>query len=183
MNKQELLSYLEQMDRAMENDATLCVYGSAAFILMDEPERISVDIDVAAPYSQADFVGLQKAAAQAGLPINPDEMYSGDHIEWVPALRLCLPKPDAATEMLLWAGRRLRVKTVALPQLIASKLIRYDSIDRADVQYVCQRAKVEFSAIAKAAGQLPPPFDCDSLVRENLESLKSDLNQWLGGGP
>ena len=32
----------------MTTSATLCLYGSAAFILLDEPDRASLDVDVAA---------------------------------------------------------------------------------------------------------------------------------------
>jgi hypothetical protein len=183
VNKTELLRHLERLDGALQAETTLCVYGSAAFILLDEPDRTSLDIDVAGPYSTADFGDLQRAAAAVGLPVNPDETTAGDHIEWISAARLCLPRPNPATDIALWQGRRLRVHTVAFPQLIASKLIRYDPIDQADIQYLCAQGRVEFASIADAARQLPPPFDSDRLVRENLENLRRDLQMWRGTPP
>jgi len=180
VNKSELLAHLARLDRELQQPTTLCVFGSAVLILLDEPDRTSVDIDVAAPYSQADFSDLQRAAAAAGLPVNPDEQYRGDHIEWITSLRLCLPKPAAETDILLWQGTRLLIKTVAIPQLIASKLIRYDEIDQTDIQFLLAQTKLVYSAIVAAVGLLPAPFDKDALVLENLRNLKADWVVWRG---
>ena len=178
MDKEKLLSYLKGMDRRLRSPAVLCVYGSGACILLDEPDRTSLDLDVAGPYSQADFADLEQAATAAGLPVNPDEHYRGEHIEWVPALRLCLPRPTLETELILWQGAKLTVKTVSVTQLIASKLIRYDAIDRSDVQYLCVQRRPSFADIEAAVAQLPPPFDRDSVVVDNLENLRTDLALW-----
>jgi hypothetical protein len=126
MNKVELIGYLEGIDRALETPATLYIYGSAACILMDEPERTSLDIDVAGPYSQADEADVRRAAGRAGLPVNPGEDYGGDHIEWVGPLRLCLQPPVAGAEMTLWQGSKLCIRTGPVADLVASKLIRCD---------------------------------------------------------
>jgi hypothetical protein len=183
MNKQELLGHLERLDAALVSEAALCVYGSGAFILLDEPDRTSLDFDVAGPYSRVDFADFKRAAQEAGLPVNPDEHTQTDHIEWVSAARLCLPKPDPATEIVLWQGRKLCIRTVPLPQLVASKLIRYDSIDQGDIQYLCACGRVDFSEVKDAVQQLPSPFNRDSMVLENLENLKQDLPQWRKGSP
>jgi len=178
MDKAKLLSYLNSIDRELRSPAVLCVYGSGACILLDEPDRTSLDLDVAGPYSQADFADLEQAATAAGLPVNPDEHYRGEHIEWVSALRLCLSRPMPETEFVLWQGARLTVKTVSVSQLIASKLIRYDAIDRSDVQYLCVQRQPSFEEIAVAAAQLPPPFNRDPVVLDNLANLKTDLALW-----
>jgi len=183
VNKSELLAYLTGLDQALQQPAMLCVYGSAALILLDEPDRTSADVDVAAPYSRADFGDLQRAAALAGLPVNPDESHRGDHIEWIAALRLCLPPPETGTEIVLWQGTRLTIKTVPVPQLIASKLVRYDAIDQSDIQYLCSQTKVDFLSVAAAVRTLPPPFDRDALVLENLRNLETDLKLWRGEEP
>ena len=73
VTKTDLVSYLERLDRALASPATLHIYGSAAFMLLDEPDRTSLDIDVAAPYSQVDLGDLRQAATAAGLPLNPDD--------------------------------------------------------------------------------------------------------------
>ena len=58
VNKADLVGYLERLDRALSSPATLHIYGSAAFMLLDEPDRTSLDIDVAAPYSNVDLGDL-----------------------------------------------------------------------------------------------------------------------------
>ncbi|GEM_PF-557903 len=180
MNKEALLGYLERLDQALKREATLHIYGSAAFMLLDEPERTSLDVDVAAPYSTADVGDLRQAAAAAGLPLNPPDDYPSDHLEWISAVRLCLAKPNPETDLLLWKGERLSVKTGSITQLIASKLIRYDEIDRSDIQYLCRQSSVDFIAVAEAVTGLPAPFNCDALVLENLENLKVDMTLWKG---
>jgi hypothetical protein len=178
MNKPELISYLEHMDRALEKPATLYIYGSAACILLDEPDRTSLDIDVAGPYSQADEADVRQAAEAAGLPVNPGEEYGGDHIEWVGPLRLCLQPPVAGAEVTLWQGGKLRLQTGPVADLVASKLIRYDEIDRSDVQYLVTQSRTLFSDIEAAARRLPAPFARDPLVLDNLENLRSDMTMW-----
>ena len=178
MDKKQLLSYLEAIDGALRAPATIVVYGSAACILLDEPDRTSLDVDVAGPYSHADYGDLRQAAEAAGLPVNPEEDYRGDHIEWIGALRLCFSRPTADTEITLWQGHRLTVKTASADHLIASKLIRYDEIDRSDIQYLLSQSRTTFAEIAAAVDSLPAPFDRDALVLENLENLKSDMKIW-----
>ena len=115
MDKKELISYLEQIDQRLNGPTSLCVYGSAAFILLDEPDRTSLGIDVAGPYSQADLGELRQAAERAGLPFNPEESSRSGHLEWIPGLRLCLAAPQPESEILLWSGRYLTVKLAFFP--------------------------------------------------------------------
>jgi hypothetical protein len=66
---------------------------------------------------------------------------------------------------------------------VASKLIRYDEIDQADILFLCAQARVTHGAVEEAVRKLPPPFNTDSLVLENLANLEVDLKQWGGGEP
>jgi len=183
VNRDELITYLERLDAALSSPAMLYVYGSAPCILLGEPDRASLDIDVAAPYSEAHYGDLAQAAKKAGIPINPGENAPSSHIEWIQALRLCLPRPDPEKSVLLWQGERLTIKSAPVPELIASKLIRYDGIDQGDIQYLCSQSPVSFSEIEAAVQRLPPPFNKDVLVLENLESIRTDLQAWRGGSP
>jgi len=182
MNKSELLTYLKEIDTGLKHPAMLYIYGSAACILLDEPDRTSLDIDVAAPYSDANYGDLEQAAKNAGIPINPDTQTDSSHIEWIQALRLCLPKPVPGNGMILWQGEKLTIQSAPVPELVASKLIRYDEIDQGDIQYLCSQTPVSFSGIEEAVQKLPPPFNTDALVLENLENLRSDLEMWRTGG-
>jgi len=180
MNKAQLLNYLAKIDAGLQGNAELVVYGSAAFILMGEEDRTSLDIDVAGPYSRADFADFQRAAQHAGLPVNPQDVPAGDHVEWVSALRLCLPVPQSATEQVLWRGGKLLVKTVSPSELVASKLIRYDEIDQSDIQFVCAQQSLDWQHVAEATRRLPSPFNEDTVVQDNLANLKRDMALWRG---
>jgi hypothetical protein len=90
MNSASLREHLARLDAALSEPARLCVYGSAAVMLMGEEDRFSVDVDIAGPYSIVNERALAAAAQQIGLPVNPPEDFSGDHIEWVGPTRLCL---------------------------------------------------------------------------------------------
>jgi hypothetical protein len=174
MNKAQLEQFLTRMDAHLSAPATLCVYGSAAFILLDEPERTSLDVDVAAPYSSAHFTELARAAKAAGLPINPPPGATGEHIEWIQMARLCLAPPRATDSVTLWQGSRLQIITVPPADLIASKLIRYDELDQADIAYLLAQQPLVWADIAAAVERLPEPFRRDAVLRDNLANLKTD---------
>ncbi len=182
MDKKQLINYLEAIDRHLKKETQLCVYGSAVFILLDEAGRTSLDIDVAAPYSKADMSDLRNAVEKSGLKFNPGADEPGDHLEWIQAGRLCLPKPEASSQLVLWRGAKLTVITVSPAQLVASKLIRYDEIDQGDVLFLCRLMKIKLAEVKKAISQLPAPFRKDLLIQENLKNLEVDLKLWLGKG-
>ena len=102
-------------------------------------------------------------------------------MEWISALRLCLPKPDPQTDLVLWQGARLLVKTSSIPHLIASKLIRYDEMDRTDIQYACRQTAVTVQSVVSAVDVLPPAFRSDPVVMENLENFRTDWVLWGAG--
>ena len=47
MNKATILKKLTLIDENLSSSARLCLYGSGAFILLDEEDRTSLDLDVA----------------------------------------------------------------------------------------------------------------------------------------
>ena len=177
MDRQAIEHFLEQVDAALSAPAEMLLYGAAAFILLGEEGRTSLDLDVAGPYCQGDVAGLRRACEQAGLPINPPPETMHEHIEWVGMERLCLP-PPGADDLVLWRGQRLTVRTVAPAALVASKLIRYDETDQADVRSLCFRLRVTWDDVRAAAECLPITFRRDPLVRENLENLQRDMLLW-----
>lgn len=146
-------------------------------MLMGQEDRFSVDVDVAGPYSTVSERMFEEAAKRVGLPVNPPDDFSGDHIEWIGPLRLCLA-PPAANVLTLWQGSRLSVFTLPLPDLIASKLIRYDPTDQGDIQFIVSQQRVSFEEVEGAVDRLPNPFREDALVRENLRNLCSDMLRW-----
>lgn len=178
MNKEELVTYLERIDSALDDKATLHIYGSGACILLGEPDRTSLYLHVAGPYSSVDELNLREAAEAAGMPVNPSDSYQGNHIEWIGPLRLCLEPPSDKNIMVLWQGRKLRIVTVNIPSLIASKLIRYDEIDQGDIRYLLSQGIFNYSEIRDSVSQLPVQFANDQLVQDNLLNLKADMKLW-----
>jgi hypothetical protein len=182
MNKSDIVDYLSRLDAALSSPASLYFYGSAVVILLDAPDRTSLDIDVAGPYSVIDQAELARASAAAGLPVNPsDPMYEGNHLEWIGPLRLCLPPPgdDVIT---LWQGRKLTVRTGSVADFVASKLIRYDETDRADIQFLYAQNRFVWEAVRESVARLPEPFRHDTLVQDNLADLVCDMRLWEGCG-
>jgi hypothetical protein len=65
MDKTRLISYLEGMDRALASTATHYIYGSAACILLDEPDRSDIQyLLMQSPTALSDI-----EAAVARLPV------------------------------------------------------------------------------------------------------------------
>ena len=179
MNKSEMTAFFVEVDRQLTAPATLHLYGSAVVILLDAPGRTSLDIDVAGPYSRINQAELEAIAARIRLPVNPEPAYDGPHIEWVGPLRLCLPPPQDEG-MVLWQGARLTVRTGSVEDLVASKLIRYDPTDQADIQFLHAQFRFSTDSVRDAVERLPKPFRDDVLVRDNFGNLLLDLKSWEG---
>ncbi len=178
MNAASLREYLAHLDDVLDEPVRLCLYGSTPLMLMGQEDRSSLDIDVAAPYSSANERTLTEAAKQIGLPLNPADDYEGDHIEWVGPLRLCLASPEE-NSMILWQGSWITAFTLPIPDLIASRLIRYDPTDQADIQFMLVHQPASIEDISLAVTRLPAAFREDALVQENLKNLQRDLPRWL----
>ncbi|MEK7686120.1 MAG: hypothetical protein AAB466_11925 [Verrucomicrobiota bacterium] len=179
MDATTLRQHFARLDVALGEPARLCIYGSAALMLMGEEGRISVDVDVAGPYSTVNEAALAVAAREARLPVNPPEDFAGDHLEWVGPARLCLAAPRPDESVVLWQGKWLTVFTLPPADLAASRLIRYDPIDQADIQFLSVHCRVRYEEVAQAVHRLPTAFRHDALVRENLENLQRDMRRWI----
>lgn len=179
MNRRSLESLFAAVDNHLSSPATMVVYGAAAFMMLGEEGRSSIDLDVAGPYCKGDVAGLREAIAKAGYMINPPPEIHEDHVEWVGIERLSLELPGEE-KLPLWQGKSLTVITVSPPALIASKLIRYDETDQSDIRSICFRMRVTWEQVRDAVVRLPYPFRNDAIVLENLENLKNDLMMWEG---
>ena len=179
MNKDEIISYFHRLDNELAAPSVLHIYGSAAVILLGSEDRTSLDIDVAGPYSTVDEARFAEASVNAGLPVNPPSEFASNHVEWIGPLRLCLPPPVPGVQPLtLWRGTRLVVQTGQVEDLVASKLIRYDETDQADIRFLFRASRFLFESVAAAVKTLPRPFYADALVLKNLANLKKDLATW-----
>jgi len=178
MDATTLRQYLARLDAALPEPVRLCIYGSAAWMLLGEEGRFSLDMDVAGPYSMANERMLAETAQAIGWPVNPAAEFSEDHIEWVGPGRLCLASPRPEDSVVLWQGARLTIFTLPPADLAASRLIRYDPIDQADLQFLMTHTGVGLGDIARAVERLPSAFRDDVLVRENLQNLERDVQRW-----
>ncbi len=70
MSRDGLIQYLKMLDANLKKPAKLYIYGGAALMLLEEETRISLDIDVAAPYSEVDYIDFQHACEAAGIPLS-----------------------------------------------------------------------------------------------------------------
>lgn len=75
----------------------------------------------------------------------------------------------------------LTLFTLPPADLVASRLIRYDPTDQADIQFLLIHSRVRFEEVAQAVNRLPVPFRDDALVCENLNHLRRDLQRWSCG--
>ena len=178
MDKRRILEIFASIDSYLQSSAKLCIYGSGAFILLDEEERISLDIDIAAPYSTVDYSDLCRATEMSGLAINPEVGTTEDHIEWISIVRLCLADPATTESIVLWQGSKLTIFTVSPADLVASKLIRYDDIDKSDIHYLTFQMNITFKAVEDAVTRLPNQFRDDVVIKENLLNFKQDMKLW-----
>ena len=180
MDKQRILDIFALIDNQLRSSASICLYGSGAFILLEQEGRTSLDLDIAAPYSKVDFADFSRAVEAAGLSINPEEGVDDDHIEWISTVRLCLAEPSTTELIVLCEGKKLNVFTVSPADLIASKLIRYDAIDQSDIHYLVFQMNLSFEAIEQAVLRLPQQLGRDISFVENLTNLKQDMRLWRG---
>ncbi len=178
MDKRRILEIFALIDGHLQSSAKLCLYGSGAFILLDEEDRTSLDIDIAAPYSTVDYSDFSRAAEMSGLTINPETGTNEDHIEWISIVRLCLADPATTESMVLWQGSKLTIFTVSPADLVASKLIRYDDIDKSDIHYLVFQMNISFESVVNAVTKLPAQFRDDMIVKENLLNLEQDIKLW-----
>ncbi len=82
------------------------------------------------------------------------------------------------TGLTLWQGARLQIRTGDIADLVASKLIRYDELDRSDIQYLLAAGRAPFAHVQRAVERLPAPFADDPVVRDNLRNLQDDMAAW-----
>jgi hypothetical protein len=177
MDRTTLEELLTRVDERLCEPVVLVIYGAAAFMLLGEEGRASLDVDVAGPYCQGDLAAVRRAFHDAGVAVNPPPDAQDDHVEWVGPERLSLAPPGEG-KLLLWQGRHVRVETVAPADLVASKLIRYDETDQADIRSLCFRMGISWASVQEAVTRLPDPFRRDALVLDNLNKLKRDMALW-----
>ena len=178
INEATLAGYFERLDPLVRPGTELFVFGGAAIVLLGARIRTTIDIDVAAPYSRIDMENFREASEKAGLPVNPPPGYQGAYIEIVGQRMLALPVPRDGEATILFRGMNLVVKTSSDSDLAASKLVRYDSTDRSDVEYLAGLGRVTVQSVRDSVQRMGAGLRDDVLVAENMANLESDLAMW-----
>jgi len=179
VDEQTVRAYFDALDPLVRPNTVLYVFGGAAIALLGSRIRVTMDIDIAEPFSNIDRAAFCRASAEAGLPVNPSAEYSAAFVELVGPLRLPLPAPDSANPAVeLYRGNNLLVTTGSSADLVASKLVRYDEQDQQDIQFLMGEGGATLEEVREAVGRLQPLFRNDALVKENLANLETDLRIW-----
>ena len=177
INEATLAAYFERLDPLVKPGTELYIFGGAAIVLLGAKIRTTVDIDVAAPYSRIDMANFREASEKAGLPVNPAPGYQGAYVEMVGERMLALPAPSGEGTV-LFKGLNLTVRTGSDADLAASKLIRYDDSDRADVAYLAGLGRLTVPQVKEAVARMPYGTRNDVLMADNLANFEVDMKMW-----
>jgi len=161
--RQDLKKILDRIDDNLTEPQTICLIGSAASILMGQPDRGTEDIDV---WSRASLLKeriLRSAVEAAGLLFDPsDDEPELPYVQIIHPGIVQVPGYDPETSRWLgqeaetvWAGHRLTVTTPPPAAIIASKMIRFEDRDITDSIWLMTARDVDAKTIMRAIRQLP----------------------------
>ncbi len=168
---------LERMDRNLEEDASVCLIGSAATILLGQPGRGTDDLDAWARASRFREEALRSAVEAAGLAFDPKEEFPEEpYLQVVHPGIVQVPGYDPAerkwfgqAEEVVWKGERLTVTVPPPEAIVASKLVRGDDRDLEDCLWLMAARQVDAEAVMRAVRQMPRQAREDA--EGNLELL------------
>jgi len=159
------------LGETLPGPTTLCIVGSAAAILLGQPERQTLGIDIWGPESDFDIGALRRACTQAGLLYDPrGEVAAG-------AVYLQILRPGITMFPEHFAAERIgRFGNLALvmppPALIvATKLARGLDSDIEDAAWWVRERDLSVATIEAAIALIPQPENRDT-ARENLILMK-----------
>jgi uncharacterized nucleotidyltransferase DUF6036 len=158
LDRDRLLSLLDELGRKLAKPATICVIGSTPAIVLGQPDRQSQDIDVWRQRSTYDDTDFRRACVETGLVFDPRGEIDPAAI-YVQIIRpgvVDLPE-DFEIEVL---GRHGAL-TVAMPKpalLVAAKLVRGDPRDIEDVAWWAGERALDLDEVRAAVTTLPNPL-------------------------
>lgn len=151
----QALARINQSLQQQGSTARLTLVGSATGILMGQPDRSSVDLDVWRPTSRYEFAALKKAVENAGLVFNPTSALDPE----TPYVRLIEPgivqigmfeHPETLEKF-----GALQLDRPPIANLVASKLVRAENKDIEDITYLLANYRPERGEIEKAIQSMP----------------------------
>jgi transcriptional regulator with XRE-family HTH domain len=167
IEKATLEGLLAALGETLAEPTTLCIVGSAAAILLGQPERQTPDIDIWGPESDFDIGALRRACAQAGLLYDPRGEVDPGAV-YLQILRpgiTMFPEHFAAERI----GRFGKLTLVMPPPvlIVATKLARGLESDIEDAAWWMRERDLSIAAV-EAAIALIPQADNREAARENL---------------
>lgn len=167
IEKDSLEDLLTVLGETLPGPATLCIVGSAAAILLGQPERQTPDIDVWGPESDFDIGALRRACAQTGLLYDPrGEVEPGAVYLQILRPGITMFPEHFAAELI---GRFGNLTLVMPPPalIVATKLARGSDSDIEDAAWWVRERDLSVAAIEAAIAHIPQP-DNRAAARENL---------------
>lgn len=158
-----LTGVLERMDQNLDEDASLCLIGSAATILLGQPGRGTEDLDAWARASRFREEALRSAVEAAGLAFDPKEEFPGEpYLQVVHPGIVQVPGYDPVEhrwfgqeEEVVWQGEHLTVTVPPPEAIMASKLVRGDDRDLEDCLWLMAAREIDAEAVLRAVRQMP----------------------------
>ena len=177
LDLESLRGVLERIDRNLKEDASVCLIGSAATILLGQPGRGTEDLDAWAHASRFREDALRSAVQAAGLAFDPKEEFpEGLYLQVVHPGIVQVPGYDPVEHrwfgqevVVAWQGERLTVTVPPPEAIVASKLVRGDERDLEDCLWLMAARDVDAEAVLRAVRQMPRRAREDA--ESNLEIL------------
>ncbi len=167
IEKNSLEDLLTKIGAAITTPATICVVGSAAAILLGQPDRQTPDIDIWGPESDFDTGELKRACEQIGLLFDPKGELDPD-AAYLQILRPGITMfPEHFQVEHLGRYGNLTLVMPPPPLIVATKLARgYDS-DIEDAAWWVRERTLSVEDIEAAIPFIPQP-DNREAARENI---------------
>jgi hypothetical protein len=157
IDRRRLIEIFDALGAGLSKPATLCLIGSSPGIVLGQPERQSLDIDVWRQRSNYDETELRRACDRLGLLFDPRDEMRPDavYIQIIRPGMVRLPE-DFDVEVLGQYGN-LTVVMPAPALLSAAKLARGEPRDIEDVVWWVKERALSGDEVRDAAGRLPDP--------------------------
>lgn len=167
IEKGTLENILAAIGDGLPEPMTICVVGSAAAILLGQPERQTPDIDIWGPESDFDVGALRRACEQAGLLYDPKGEIDPNAI-YLQILRpgITMFPEHFAVERI---GRFGKLGVVMPPpaMIVATKLARGLDSDLEDAAWWVRERNLSIETLQAAIDHVPQPENREA-ARENL---------------
>jgi len=157
-DKDRWMRALEAMAVSLGKDGPpvkLCLIGSAACLFAGMELRTTVDLDIWQPSSDFDIAELKHAATQAGLLFNPTDFLEDDQ-PYLQLVEAGIVHVGPFEPITMFRIGRLVISRPPVENIIASKLLRCESKDLEDIQFIQKHFEADPARIKAVIAKFPP---------------------------